>query len=79
MKRSLPLSPDGWSSDGHGSQRAIPDLCPDCSHPLEIHQPGLGLPTRLLGICVLCRAWLLIDINDQGRTKTTRLPRPPAL
>jgi hypothetical protein len=77
MKRSLPLRPEGSHPDGNESGIPLPSLCPDCHHPLDFHQPDLSLPNRLLGICESCRAWLLLDIDEDGHLKSTRLPAPP--
>jgi hypothetical protein len=78
MKRSRPIRPDGWPSDGNESESLMLSHCPDCNHPLEIHQPDQNLPSRLLGICAHCRVWLLIDIDVEGQAKTTKLPGLPA-
>ncbi len=35
--------------------------CPQCHEGLAMHQPDDQLPDRLLGICLECRAWFLIE------------------
>jgi hypothetical protein len=35
--------------------------CPRCLEALTVHQPDVELPDRLLGICMKCRGWFLID------------------
>jgi hypothetical protein len=35
--------------------------CPSCHDLLAVHQPDIESPDRLLGVCVECRAWYLID------------------
>jgi hypothetical protein len=77
MNRSRPIRLDAWPSDNNGSESLMSIACPECSHPLEIHQPDQNLPSRLLGICALCQVWLLIDIDGEGQTRTFKLPRPP--
>jgi hypothetical protein len=38
--------------------------CPNCRAPLEIHQPDVELPGRLLGTCEVCKAWCLIYADE---------------
>jgi hypothetical protein len=35
--------------------------CPVCEGVLAIHQPDEQSPERLLGTCMECRSWFLID------------------
>jgi hypothetical protein len=39
--------------------------CPNCQAPLEVHQPDVEHPERLLGTCKVCKAWCLI-YPDEG-------------
>jgi hypothetical protein len=49
--------------------------CLNCSWPLELSQPDLSLPERLLGICERCKHWFLVDlIPDQNEGIIARLP-----
>ncbi len=34
--------------------------CADCGASLEVHQPDMSLPERLLGTCEQCGAWYLV-------------------
>jgi hypothetical protein len=45
--------------------------CSRCNHHLELHQPNLEEPDRMLGICSKCGNWFLIDIAGK---LVTRLP-----
>jgi hypothetical protein len=36
-------------------------LCALCHSPLERHQPDQDRPERMLGTCIECGAWFLID------------------
>ncbi len=38
---------------------AIP--CPHCDEDLEVHQPDVDLPDRLLAVCRCCKAWFLAE------------------
>ena len=35
--------------------------CTGCGEVLDLHQPDVEQPDRLLGICPECRTWFLID------------------
>jgi hypothetical protein len=35
--------------------------CPSCKDPLVVHQPDERSPDQLLGICMECGTWFLID------------------
>ena len=52
--------------------------CPECRGDLDIHQPDVELPDRLLMTCDRCKAWFIAD--GEGRIKTAialeRLTRP---
>jgi hypothetical protein len=41
-------------------------LCPNCAHPMDLHQPDSGLPERMLWTCNHCATWYLMDINAVG-------------
>jgi hypothetical protein len=45
--------------------------CSDCHAQLVIHQPDEEMPGRLLGACLECHAWFLIDA---GAEVMLRLP-----
>ena len=38
-------------------------LCPNCSHPMDLHQPDSGFPDRMLWTCHHCSTWFLMDID----------------
>jgi hypothetical protein len=38
-----------------------------CDWDLELHQPDAELPDRLLGICVVCKTWYLVEGEDRRR------------
>jgi hypothetical protein len=50
--------------------------CPACQMVMEIHQPDLDQPERLLGTCTTCRAWTLVDVGSYGQLTLTMLARP---
>jgi hypothetical protein len=50
--------------------------CPSCRTTLELHQPDLRRPERLLGTCPECGAWCLIDCQA---SVLARLPDGPGL
>jgi hypothetical protein len=50
--------------------------CAVCQTSLEIHQPDLDMPERLLGCCPSCRNWTLVDIGCDGQKTLTALPHP---
>jgi hypothetical protein len=79
MKRNFSMRRDGSTSDGDGTHESLPSHCPICRNPLAIHQPDPKLPNRLLGTCSHCLTWLLIDIDENGQSLRTPLPRPPGL
>jgi hypothetical protein len=35
--------------------------CPNCSVPLELHQPDTEKPQRFVGICDRCGCWYLLE------------------
>ncbi len=35
--------------------------CDRCRDPLEMHQPDVASPDRLIGTCGGCHGWFLID------------------
>ncbi len=47
--------------------------CPDCKSRMDLHQPDMQNPRRILGICPECQGWNLIDMAEDGRVKMTRL------
>jgi hypothetical protein len=36
--------------------------CINCGVVLELHQPDIGSPDRLVGICETCGSWFVIDL-----------------
>lgn len=54
--------------------------CPECSGALDLHQPSLDHPSRLLGTCPGCGTWTIIDeVPEEGRLLVVRLPAVPNL
>lgn len=51
-------------------------VCSSCDEELDIHQPDLNRPDRLLGTCTCCGTWYLID--DEARVMLA-LPDPQTL
>jgi hypothetical protein len=52
--------------------------CPDCHDTLDLHQPDLGQPMLLLGICGSCSKWFLaVDLDFDGN-ETLLLELPSA-
>jgi hypothetical protein len=39
-------------------------FCLDCQTELVLHQPDPDLPDRLLGTCVKCKSWFLIEAAE---------------
>lgn len=35
--------------------------CPGCGSALDLHQPDIELPERLLGVCESCKGWYVLD------------------
>jgi len=49
--------------------------CLNCSSPLSLSQPDLESPERLLGVCMRCKHWFLIDlVADRSEGIMCRLP-----
>lgn len=42
--------------------------CRNCGVPLDLHQPGVEFPDRLLGTCEECGSWFLVDLTPDGQT-----------
>jgi hypothetical protein len=64
--------------------RAMPgpsvEMCRECSHELDLHQPDSADPDRLLGTCPECGAWLLVQLDSSGGpARVVELPGPAAL
>jgi hypothetical protein len=56
---------------GHGVS------CPNCHRRrLELSQPDLSRPDRLLGICPRCHCWSVIEEGDEGRSRITLMSEP---
>ncbi len=50
-------------------------LCPACEGDLEISQPSMDEPERLLAVCLSCRTWIVVDlIPDNSATLIVALP-----
>ena len=47
--------------------------CPTCRTPLELHQPDIEQPDRLLGICRNCHGWALVQSEPDGSSHITPL------
>jgi hypothetical protein len=45
--------------------------CPNCDCEMALHQPDIDLPDRLLGTCMACKSWFLLD-----ETRHIRLALP---
>jgi hypothetical protein len=39
--------------------------CPGCRSDLNLHQPDVELPDRLLATCRACRAWFLVRLDAE--------------
>lgn len=48
--------------------------CASCGAFLDLHQPDMGRPERLLGTCEACGDWYLILPHDDRDTTLLRLP-----
>ena len=49
--------------------------CSRCRQEMEMHQPDVNQPNRLLGICPECGEWLLIDYESETHASVLELPR----
>ena len=38
--------------------------CPSCHEEFGLLQPDVESPDRLLGVCLECRGWFLVDISS---------------
>lgn len=43
------------------SDGPTPAECLGCGSTIEVHQPEVGEPDRLLGVCDWCGRWYLLD------------------
>ena len=41
-------------------------LCRNCGSDLDLHQPDLEMPERILGTCDECKTWYLFDGDLNG-------------
>ncbi len=48
--------------------------CLKCKSTLELHQPDLTTPERLLGICAVCHSWTMVEESKDGQRRLTALP-----
>jgi hypothetical protein len=54
--------------------------CLECGTELDVHQPDLEQPDRLLGTCEACGAWYLLTcLPAQGEVHLLALPTDSAL
>lgn len=54
--------------------------CTVCHQPLDLHQPDVEQPDRLLATCGNCGAWHLLQQPDHGKKSLlARLPDFPEL
>lgn len=44
--------------------------CPRCQAPLEIHQPSIQSPHRLLLTCTLCDGWYYLEVDPDSPMAT---------
>jgi hypothetical protein len=49
--------------------------CGDCGGRLEIHQPSVDQPERLLGACVDCGEWYQVMLTEVG-CRLALIPAP---
>lgn len=52
------------------------NLCPCCHGELDLHQPDVSDPDRLLGICVSCGVWSLIQLSHSRSSGAQILELP---
>ncbi len=56
------LEPPRTGDDGESASEPPQELyCTRCRFPLDVFQPGLNWPARLLGVCPECSRWHLVD------------------
>ena len=49
--------------------------CLACEGSLDLHQPDIGSPNRMVGVCVNCGCWYLLDlIEGSNEAVMVRLP-----
>jgi hypothetical protein len=51
--------------------------CQKCGEPLNLHQPDEDDPSHLLGTCVQCGTWHMIEVTPRG-TKSLLYTLPDA-
>ena len=49
--------------------------CSRCRQEMELHQPDINQPDRLLGICPDCGDWVMIDYESASLASVLELPR----
>ena len=49
--------------------------CSRCLQEMELHQPDVDQPDRLLGICPECGDWVMIDYESDSFASLLELPR----
>jgi hypothetical protein len=69
----MEITPFGQGSDPFDTD-SLAVHCPRCQIPLVLHQPDPELEDRLLATCDECKAWYLVDCNENA---LTRLPEAP--
>lgn len=50
-----------------------PPQCQACAKPLDLSQPDERRPERLLGVCLTCGTWYLVEATDAGNPVVVRL------
>jgi hypothetical protein len=49
--------------------------CMACGAPLDLHQPHVEIPYRLLGICEKCQHWYVLELAPgEDESVMVRLP-----
>ena len=52
----------------HLTRNGTRPMCPNCNHPLDLHQPDENAPENLLATCDSCSRWyFLSEVGKQGR------------
>lgn len=54
--------------------------CPKCRRALDVHQPDIGRPERLLGTCEACGGWyFVVHVPEEDEAVVLALPDDVAI
>ncbi len=50
--------------------------CPFCRSELDLYQPQIHVPERMLGVCSSCGSWQLVSLPETGETEALLVDLP---